>query len=947
MAISQAPLEQRVASIVEAQSGLDNVQIGETDQIPAEQVDSEIPVPDSEPGSPAGEPVQVAGASGFIRRTLRQQPSKSVRDISPEAYAAPPDELPPVTTEGRFKIVPEATEELTGEVERAVYRRQAFSPLTGKPPNEAFNLNPWSDRDVAGVIAGVSDALGLQTRRVTFDEIKQQAAQSGIDERFLARLLTGDGKMLSSAPEMFKALQVLDISGGELDRLFKLVASGQATDVDKLQLRQQIAFHGTLQKSIKGIQTETARALAIFRIPRDGGGNANAIRQILDEYGGDKSLQDLAKSYLSVESRARRNEMVEKSMFSSVKDIWFSTWINGLLSGPTTHSKNILGNSMFGAYQIPERAVASLYSNILPQGVRSWNELVPGSSAEKVGLDEALTMIQSLRNGLVEGLEMGSRAFRDNQPSDLLTKIEFQRQPPETMGETLQRALRADPDSWFGKGLDYYGTAITLPGRALMSEDEFFKGVFYRMHLNTLIERRGKQVYRDGIAAGMPEADAIAKAQDEVTALFAHPPRDLDEAAMEFARRGTFTMELPPALKSLQNVFSTPALKVIVPFFKTPANISLEVIERSPFAPLSSRWREDIAKGGVARDMALAKITLGSSIMATYALLSSEGIITGSGPRREADRKALERDGWKPYSIKIGDTYYTYGGLDPASAAMAIAADYAEYAKHEPDATKVEQVFIGGAYGLLEYLKEQPYLQGIGDIARLIQSSSGENPVDVKQAINQIAKQYGSFVIGGSPAGAYNSLVASIERMIDPATKDPRMNPDLPMGVRGFYEAFNQWRGRLPYMNDDLPENLNLWGEPVKTGKGAAYELVLPTRVSPQQFSEVDDALWRMGSPIGMPARKIKDVELDAKQYNQLITIYAKELGAKEELASMISQPGFALLDRQTQQKTVQTVHNKLMDAARKMLIDRDPVLADKINLLEEKKVDQGMFYKP
>ncbi len=42
-----------------------------------------------------------------------------------------------------------------------------------------------------------------------------------------------------------------------------------ATDADKLMLRQQVAFHGMIQKGVKGIQTETARALAVFRIPRD------------------------------------------------------------------------------------------------------------------------------------------------------------------------------------------------------------------------------------------------------------------------------------------------------------------------------------------------------------------------------------------------------------------------------------------------------------------------------------------------------------------------------------------------------------------------------------------------------------------------------------------------------------------------------------------------------
>ena len=94
----------------------------------------------------------------------------------------------------------------------------------------------------------------------------------------------------------------------------------------------------------------------------------------------------------------------------------------------------------------------------------------------------------------------------------------------------------------------------------------------------------------------MPEADALARGEAETISLFQNPPRDLDEAAVLFAQKGTFTADLPPALKNLQETFNHPALKIVVPFFKTPANIGLQVIERTPFAPLSSQWREELAK---------------------------------------------------------------------------------------------------------------------------------------------------------------------------------------------------------------------------------------------------------------------------------------------------------------------------------------------------------------
>jgi hypothetical protein len=123
--------------------------------------------------------------------------------------------------------------------------------------------------------------------------------------------------------------------------------------------------------------------------------------------------------------------------------------------------------------------------------------------------------------------------------------------------------------------------------------------------------------------------------------------------------------------------------------------------------------------------------------------------------------------------------------------------------------------------------------------------------------------------------------------------------------------------------------------------------MVLPTQVSPDKFSEVDDLLVRMGSPIGMPDRKMNGVELDAFQYNRLITIYGKETPAKDEILKTMTMPGFDLLSLDDQQKTVQRVHSQYMDFAKKMLVAEDPILAAKMAEVEELRKAQGLYYKP
>ena len=903
------------------------------------------------------EGVQIAGpfsaVSDIIRKTIKETPQKIERTLVPEAARQAPGELPIAAKVGDKTLIPAAQPELVEKVQKAVELRTETGALEGLPPSEAFNLSRYQTDDAAAIVGGVSDALGIKTVSVTFDEIKSKAAEMGIDEKFIARLTDQKGQMMPNAVDTYRALQVLESSANELDRLFKLVSTtGKnigdpiATEADKLQLRQQIALHGMIQRGVKGMQTETARALAVFKIPRDG--SVDAIRNVLDEYGGDKSLSDMANAYLTLD-RTGRNKMIEKSMLSGVKDVWFTTWMNGLLSSPVTHAKNISSGIGFGAYQIPERLVASLYSNLLPKGVRDWKALVPGSSEDKIAYDEALILAQSIVQGNKRGFEWASTAYKNNLPNDPYSKIEAVRGAQGDVPPISSAAFGMSEDTWLGKGIDYYGRAVTLPGRLLLTEDEFFKGTLYQMNLNALIARDAQKTYRMALSDGLDEIDAIAKAEARAVDITSNVPADLDEQAMEFARRGTFTSKLPPNLEKLQEVFSHPLLKILVPFFKTPANIGLEVIERTPFAPISSRWRADLAAGGPARDMAMAKVTLGSTFLATYAGFAAEGNISGRGPARKEEREALERTGWKPYSIKVGDEWFSYSGLEPVSALMAIAADYAEYAKYEPDATKVEEVFLGGIFATYHYLSEQPYMQGVADVGKLVgDADSGK----VKAGINAIAKQFGGFVIGGTPMGAFNSLVAGIERLTDPTKKDVKADPDLPLAVRGFYEAFNSYRARLPYMNDSLPEDLNMWGDVRTDGQGKGYEMILPTRVSPEQFSPADDILVRLGGPIGVKSfNRIDGVELTGEQRNRFKEIYGKEvmvggLGIKDTIVEMANNPGFNLLPLDAQQKNIKNIHELFTAAAKDRLVMEMPEISQKIEKLKANREAFGLYYK-
>ena len=132
---------------------------------------------------------------------------------------------------------------------------------------------------------------------------------------------------------------------------------------------------------------------------------------------------------------------------------------------------------------------------------------------------------------------------------------------------------------------------IRLPLRALTSADEFFKQINYRSKLMTIAVREAnahKGLSKTKVVGKLPngtkvtEFDAFVadrfKAGFDETGL-----QGVDKEAKRYAKEVTFTKELDGVLGKFQEaVNEAPILKLIVPFIKTPANLAIQAIEKTP-----------------------------------------------------------------------------------------------------------------------------------------------------------------------------------------------------------------------------------------------------------------------------------------------------------------------------------------------------------------------------
>lgn len=851
------------------------------------------------------------------------------------------------------------------------------APISGRPSptteqkaagieKTIFNLDQINDADgVRQFIEAIAKEYGAdKLPKMSYKEVAEKAALEGYDERFLARILDPKVQTTASPEDAYKMMLALTDAG---KRVFDLanqvkqnVLAGTHTPELLTQFHQAIALEGVLAKAAKGRQADVARTLGIFSQARTATSDRGAkLSQILGEAGGINNSFELANSYLALDSRAARAALSEKTISGTMRDVWYSTWINGLLSSGVTHAKNIVGNAAFGAYQVPERLVAS--------GIGKVRNFLFRGGEDAIQLNEVHAQAMGMLQGIREGGNIAITAFKKNESTDALTKIENFRKGRDTFdvsfgGSPTGQALNG--------AMKYWGGFVTMPSRALMAEDEFFKAVGYRMELNALVTREANKEYKNllqskimddatnnklltlendlkkkGVNAtdirdqvnqlrdqlydpAISEQEAAKRAAALHEKLLVEPTPEIEEAAKGMASTTTFTRDLEEGLQGMQRFLAdTPVLKIFFPFVKTPTNIMMEAMQRTPFINLASpRFWSDFNAGGIRRDMAMARVTLGSAIIYGAGSYALDGKVTGYGPMRAEDKAALEGTGWQQFSFVFNKSdfspellaqykqitnvketpdkvYISYAGIEPFSSMMSIAATAGEYSMVEGSESDMEKIMMGATLGLYQYTSEQPMLQGFGELMKILSSKSKDAPSLLYNVMAQVSKQTTSYVIGGSPAGAYSSFVASIERIMKPEKSlvMEAVSPDdvgiLSGAEKGFWEAFAQFKSRNPMTSDSLPVQLDaITGEEKRIGKGNWSEAWDPFKSSDGKYSPAHAILVEYGVPLPKIPKKIDGVELTDKQYNQWIEIATEKFNLSDNIIKLGSHPDFKSL---------------------------------------------------
>ena len=973
------PLDQRLDKLNQAVADTE-----QRDELAATVVEPTTLLPDNEllladQVEQGDEGVQVAGGKtefikglikGVTKKTKTVEPRRPAeKNLTPEAQQSldleemqKAGEISNVGTRQELGIagrveqtkVPGMTPEaVTAERQRVL----AAGETAATPPQAAFNLPKMgTDDEIRATIAAIDNLDPAKPKKITFEEVKLKAQESGIGVQFIDDLFN---KNLEVNPEnTYKALNAVVWAGKRVDDLANKVADGTATPTELAEMMQTVHFSHVLQQEVKGYQTNVAQSLAVMRMPRDAVGD---ISEILTAVGNEADAVKFAQSYLTLKNPRAKAELIRSMAEGNVWDKMFGIYINGLLSRPSTHVKNFLSSTVFIPYRMVERMGAA--------GIGSLRQMAGLGSQDRFVMAETTAMLSSTGTAIRNGFQLAGEAWKTGIPKNWTDPAKIARQQSR-----MEMFNHRDDGSLMSASIKALNYATTLPGRSLLTADEFFKGINYTHELTAEATRLGVLKFEEALDAGRTLDQAQAFANDAVDKFMLNPPDSL----MQLSEVGTFTQKLEGRMGEIQNSLSpnnpmTFLVRTQIPFISTPVNIMGEVVSRTPLGVFSKNLISDLAKGGTKEsDMALTKIGLGTGAIYGFSELATSGITTGSGPSERGTREAMTRQGWQPYSfvLDVGDNrelfenafkgmarfgtgeyegkvFLSYQGLEPVGALLAIGADYSDFARYEQDDSRLNAYAGGAAFGIATYMMEHPFLQGVDNIFQLVRNFTSNDKQLFVEGVNNLSEFMATAV--RKSVTPLSGAITSVRQQIDPLARDYAPDPNLPVGIKGLMEALGRMRNETPGMSEDLPPKLNLWSE------AQSFEYAwAPLRMKAGQQREVDTHLIQLNVNQAMPGREASavdpvtgisaNIKLTTEEYNDMLRIANNELDLENRILTLTR----SAVDNPTQarvidmQKVIKNEFDKTFGTARKILIDRSPELQKRLSEQATRIEDYG-----
>lgn len=763
-------------------------------------------------------------------------------------------------------------------------------------------LPALSDEELAAHARDISESIGVTPEAVVNfaeslagkDIDKLPAIQLGLRSFLLAQARkVGDlGHVVDLFPENAVAQANLSQALDTAMRLYKRI-SLNATGFGRGLRQQRITVGEGAQLLVTTAKDSGEPAFNIAQYsPEERAALARMMAMSDDPAGMLASLSE-PRTQVQINKPVSTNKLI--NAYRTARD-WATSWfMEGILSGPTTHMVNSVSNATMGVL----RPVETYFSGMAP-GVEAALRRTEGTD-----------LLVGLWTEMGDAMKMAGKAFRDGTPT---------LNPSSSRTASVSIGRFGETAGGRGGLLGWLSTILHMPSRALMSADEFFSQLSYRSKLRADIL---SQARAEGITDPSELATRLATQQRFG---FNSQGMSIYDKAQDYANYVTFKGQLDPSNGIIEHIGSSiqglvgshPELRFIVPFVRTPTKIFEVSLDHTPVLGLLQKsMREDFAAGGSRRAMALAQQAMGTSILVGTWMAAKSGLIVGRGPTDPVqNRQWREIDKRMPYSFKTPFGWVQYRRLGPPFQLLGMMSDWVSMSGELSD-----QQNSNAAGTLLAALT-----------ANMVSQTYARGPVDFLDAATS-----------GDPNKWTNLLE---NNFVAPAVPNAVAlgNPDR--FVRETQHWWDAIVSRVPGWSESLEPRRNLFGEKILKGPGYLQHALNPfTTMEVSKSPQVAQAMIDLGKNLGsMPNKKQNGVDwsdrtlaagsphADQSPYDRWLELMDQPQGGRttrQEVEQFITSPQYAHMEDGIRTGRAASIVQRRLAQARSRVLSEYPALRD------------------
>ena len=318
---------------------------------------------------------------------------------------------------------------------------------------------------------------------------------------------------------------------------------------------------------------------------------------------------------------------------------------------------------------------------------------------------------------------------------------------------------------------------------------------------------------------------------------------------------------------------------VLIPFAKTPANLTKAIVDYSPAGLVSTinkgiNLKKSLTNGQYTSTIqhefvqSLGKATAGTMLYILGIALAKAGITSGESDDDKDTANFLKNTlGISSYSIKIGNKSFTYDWAQPLAAPLSITANMVS--SKGSDSKALLEGIVGSLDSAGSILLEQSFLQSISDVLN-------DNDGVVSGIINEVLEL---------PARAVPTFSKQIADLVD-STQRTSFEYGKPV-----QSAINSIKVKIPFVSKTLSPSVDTLGREIQKygGKNNIFNVFLnPANVNTENISKSAEEIYRLYKKTGNQTIMPRVAPYYINKNGEKITMTSKERADYQKISGEI-----------------------------------------------------------